>query len=332
MARAIIVPATELPSGAVARRWLDFDGDGLDDEVTHLQSPRSIRVRYRNTSLAETTFAGRDAECHPREDDCRNYRPELCDASVNLDLAGAGDVNGDGFMDALVTEDRGTDRCISPFYSGTRSFYLAFGGPDGLGSALQFVAIVGKPDLRDWQNGTRLEAGDDLNDDGYEELLEDRRLWDIAECHGYDNDRGYLSAVAYLGGPHGCAHFEVQIPRSAGLDLTPDLDGDALPEVCGYAYVGVDCFAIRGHEAVRWTLPSSCNGVALRFSGRCRSRDSLIGYSVYPQGYRAIDANRDGLMDIVSDVLLPDDSPTEVTFFGGSGGLSASRCQFRPPS
>ena len=117
----------------------------------------------------------------------------LVDASFGAEVAGAGDVNGDGYDDLAVA---------APFLSNGQSnegrVYVYHGGPAGLSNAPAWTA---ESDQTEARFGTGLASAGDVNADGYGDLAVGARLFD----NGQTNEG---QVFAYYGGP-------------AGLSLSP---------------------------------------------------------------------------------------------------------------
>lgn len=318
-ARSMVLPSEERSPGPRERRLADFDGDGLDDEVTHgREVPRTIRVRYSG-GAADTVIEQGPNFATPRDplSGCPNilsvYRSDVTD----LSLVGLGDVDGDGFVDALIAQDRRYDLCARPFWGASRSFFLALGGPTGLRTPVQRLESWSSGAFPDGATPLRILPGEDLDDDGYEDLVYASSAFNPWCAHA---DLG----VVKHGGPDRCARGSTTLSSAAhGSYAIPDIDGDGVPEVCAQDDNSVSCYTIRGRAPVLWQPPQRCLGVGLRFLAPC----DPSRYQSAPSVSYAYDENSDGYGDLRSRVELPDGTRTSATFFGGEGGLRVDRCR-----
>ena len=140
-------------------------------------------------------------------------------------MAGAGDVNGDGYADVIVG--------AQGYSSHTGRAYVYHGGPSGLSASPAFTATGEGPDNF---FGAAVAGAGDVNGDGYANV--------IVGAYGYSGETG--RAYVYHGGPSGLSASPAFTATGAATDEnfglsvagTGDVNGD------GYAnlIVGADGF------------------------------------------------------------------------------------------
>lgn len=321
--RAVIVPTAEATQRAGARRWLDFDGDGTDDVVEEGQTFGSIRVRSSTPTVPDTVIPAEPGVPVRRLDwaQCRGSMTGT--VSESLTLRPAGDVDGDGYMDALITQRMMRYTCVSPFRERTQAIYLAFGGPDGLQDTL--IRLAAAEDAGTQENWYSIVPGDDYDADGGDELLSTRGSSNFDACF-----RDFLSTSVYFAGPGHCLRSGFVLQQSAeGAVTIPDVNGDETPEVCGKHSGLWHCSSLRDRVEQRIQLPLSCAGTQLRYPVPCSGLGcgNFRSYQEVSVAMAARDINNDGLADLMSEVELPDGRRNRVTFFGGRDGLSSEQCE-----
>ena len=269
------VGPTDKPVDTAWGTILDVDGDGYADVAVGAPQAynRSGRVHvYRGgaAGLPETpswTLVG------PEDDD-------VFGAAVKS----AGDVNGDGFSDLVVTATRATMQ--------TGRAYLYLGGPDGLATepATTFVGPDGPGTYFGW---TATSLGD-INSDGYADIA-----ISAATMTG--------TVHIYYGGPRGTSSIpDLSLigPDAGGWFghslASVDLDGDGHPELAvlaAWAPDGPMAYIYRGGEHGLITPPQR----------------RPAGGGGDPQWFASGDYNGDGYVDLALGFQV---------YFGGPSGLA----------
>jgi uncharacterized repeat protein (TIGR01451 family) len=240
----------------------DVNGDGYDDIA--VGAPEHNPGIGANRGKVYVYYGGPDG---------LNITPAFTDlggtySKLGYAVAGAGDVNADGYDDVIVGAPYTwhTDPNVSV---GRVRLYL--GGPDGLTAQGGFVAYGLDDSCLGWSVG----GAGDLDSDGYDDVL----AGDICQ----DNSRGRL--LVYYGGVEGLSTSRVDIRLGneeydffgAAVDGAGDVNGDGFVDVVVGAY---------GHNSAEGTgqayvYHGSASGLsatpAITFTGR---RNDHLGYAV----------------------------------------------------
>lgn len=311
--RALEVPTSAMPAGCM-RAVVDFDGDGVEDTVTAAPLPRlEVRVRHSGAGLAERVFTAEPEVPATRSPCAPGRRVEA------LSLVAAGDVDGDGFTDAMLREARVETRCPEGDPLRAWRFGLIAGGPRGLSAEVRWSAEERTQNA--WE-AVRVEPAGDLDDDGYADLLLSRTSELLSRCTPVFGARALFGAEGMCLTPS-----EARMTAPAGAVAVCDLDGDGVEEVAAYDRDGTFALYRATERRLRLFLaPTSCQGEALRFFDRC-----IPGVMRPEADLRLLgDLNGDGLMDVESPLFDTPDARAPrgtVTFFGGGGGLREDRCR-----
>ena len=301
-------------------RFVDFNGDGVDDEIlpagdtrvateVRHSGPDGIRLLVPPTILHERGFGHwcvGSGECHL-----------LAEGPW---VTSIGDVDGDGYADALIGQPTTLHRPWGETVGRWPNLALVRGGPHGLSGPhhpvySSFVAVDRGLLL------SRYGVGDP-NDDGFEDWIE--VAWNFPRFSCGTRADGW-SMIA-LGDPERCARHTGLRHDWFGAEARCDFTGD-----------GVEDFVARGvdNRSVPYTLtgldltpPTRCGGEALRFSSQCeRSLEARD-----PHYFWANDDDHDGYPDVSTTVFVgPSDArrTAVATFAGGPEGFSPERCTLR---
>ncbi len=233
---------------------------------------------------------------------------EIANNFFGVSVAGAGDVNGDGYADVIV----GADGFSEPFTANTGRAYVYHGSPSGLSASPKIVATGEGPD--DFFGYAVAGAGD-VNGDGYADV--------IVGAYGYITNTG--RAYVYFGQPVGLSAASVlYVSGSApenyfGTSVAGagDVNGD------GYADVIVGADGYSSDTGRAYVYHGGGDGLRAfpAFTATGEATNNNFGFSVAGAG----DVNGDGYADVIVGAFgYSSNTGRAYVYHGGPGGLSAS--------
>jgi hypothetical protein len=250
------------------------------------------------------------------------------EARFGMSVAGAGDVNGDGYDDLLVG---------APGYDAGQAeegvFYLYLGGAGGIPSGGPEVAAARLE--ADWPNarlGTSVASAGDVNGDGYDDVVSGARLY---QSEGAQTNEG--EALVFLGGPGGimsggAATAHAQVQANQGDSYLGDAVGGGDVNGDGYGDVVIG--------SPRYDAPDVREGAVFVFHGgpsgiasggpeqadaqlEAEQTDAQLGTSVATS-----DVNGDGYDDVVTGAPRwsggQDKEGAVFVFLGGPAGVDGT--------
>ncbi len=264
----------------------DVNGDGLDDFVVgaHYYDKTSVDQEAGKAylyygagsgivSTAAWTFVGENAR-----------------DNLGYAVAGAGDVNGDGFADVIVGAPKNSD---AGEYAG--KLYLFYGSASGLPSTPS-LTLTGSAANDEF--GAALDLAGDVNGDGYDDIV-------VGAYHNEDVGYNAGKAYVYLGSPSGLVAPGVIIGTAerAGdeygfaVDAAGDVNNDGFDDVI----VGAHRYDIDPGNATadngKFYLYSGCiGGSAPTPMLSTTGNNNRFGRSVSSAG----DINQDGYDDVMA--------------------------------
>ncbi|MBW2541023.1 MAG: FG-GAP repeat protein [Deltaproteobacteria bacterium] len=306
--------------------------------VAELVRERRLRRRGQKSSVSYAAVAAEEAAAFARLEAAMafaNGNPVTADAqlesnqasaALGTSVAGAGDVNGDGYADVIVgapSYDAGeADEGAAFVFLGSAS-----GVPDGnpVTADAQLESNQGSAAL-----GTSVAGAGDVNGDGYADVIVGAPSYDAGEA-----DEG--AAFVFLGGASGVADGN---PSTADAQLESDQASAALgTSVAGAGDVDADGYAdviagapgyddVEAEEGAAFVFLGSASGVGdgdpLTADAQLESNqaNAALGTSVAGAG----DVNGDGFGDVIVGAPGYDDLEAEegaaFVFLGSESGIA----------
>ncbi|MBU0704519.1 MAG: integrin alpha, partial [Chloroflexi bacterium] len=242
-------------------------------------------------------------------------------ARFGVSVSTAGDVNGDGYGDVVITANG---------YDGEETnegvAFVYHGGADGLGSN---PAWTDHPTDQAYANfGRSASTAGDVNGDGYSDVVVGASWYDTGPT---DEDRDRGAVFVYHGGPAGLAdapswtvtgdrreaEFGIAV-ASAG-----DVNGDNYSDLIVGAYKYTEDYEHPRREGAAFVYHGGADGLggSPSWSGRSGQESAKFGSAV-----SSGDVNGDGYSDVVVGAYSYDGGqPYEGAFFvyhGGADGLA----------
>jgi len=294
----------------------DIDGDGYDDVIVG---------EHQNSDLG--TYAGAAYVYYGSSTGLDPTRHDQILASdgasydwFGVSVAGAGDLDGDGYDDVIVGaygEDDGG--------SNAGAAYVYYGSSGGIDLASEDKITAFDADV-DFRFGVSVAGVGDMDGDGYDDLA-------IGSV-GRDNFGALVKESVYLydGGASG-----VDIASGYEIAGTPNDDWVFGTEVFGAGDVdgdGLDDLLV-GANAPAFSPPRETGAAYVYLGGATptlnvglttatSAGDDAFGYTLGPAG----DVNADGYADIVVGAYLHEGSTVEegqvTVYYGSSTGISSS--------
>jgi len=238
----------------------------------------------------------------------------------------AGDVNGDGYADVLITTNGYDAEAVNE-----GAAFVYYGGPDGLADEPAWIA---HPTDRAFANFGRAVAVGDVNGDGYADLVVGAPCYDVApNLHSNVQDEGAL--YGFYGSAEGLSPAPDWViigdnnQAELGLSIAAgDLNGD------GYADVIAGAYKYTGEvwrEGTVFVYDGGENGLtdeAAWITHPTDQENSKFAISVAIAG----DVNGDGFSDLAigaSNYAIHPDNEHRIepggvfVYHGGPGGISS---------
>ncbi len=317
----------------------DFNNDGYSDLM--IGSPRNS-VAVDREGIVEVFYGGPSG---PSASYGWRYAGGVKAASFGASVASAGDVNGDGYDDAVIGAYRFENADETPSEG---ALYLFYGSAAGLSDCPDWMVDGGGKDSR---LGYAVQSAGDVNGDGYADVIAGAP-WHL---HAFDNEG---AAYVYYGSAEGLSAspdwvtYGGQIAASYGTDISGvgDVNGDGFDDVLvgapGYEadneqtgaaflfYGSEDGLDLTAAEILLLETPDARFGEAVSGAGDVNG-DGYADIVIGAPGYSTIDGlsvgavliyfgSEEGLAD-VADIQKTGDQ--EFAFLGNAVGSAGDANQ-----
>ncbi len=333
--------------GYVVSNAGDVNGDGFDDILVGAKA-HSVNGGYTYEGASYVVFGKASGFAVSFDLSTLNGSNGFeIDGEAAVDYSGsavssAGDVNGDGFADLLISAYNGR---VNGVYLGAS--YVVFGKASGFAANLSLSALNGSNGFRingkasgDGLGSSVASAGD-VNGDGFDDLLIGASGRDVNGINagasyvvfGRSGGFGAVLSLAALGGSNGFQiNGEAELDFAGNVSSAGDVNGDGLDDLligasgrdtngslAGASYVVFGKTSGFGANLDLSTLNGS-NG----FEINGEAPNDVSGSSVSSAG----DINGDGYADLLIGAYSRDvngvDAGASYVVFGKAGGFSAS--------
>ncbi len=241
---------------------------------------------------------------------------DQAEAQLGTAVAGAGDVNGDGYGDVVVGAP-----LFDNFQVDDGRAFLYLGSPSGLATSPAWTAAHGEAGA---QFGAAVATAGDVNGDGYADVLVGAPLFDNFEA---EKGRAFL----YLGSATGLAASPSWLKEGgqamehfgAALGTAGDVNADGYADVVVGAPLYANGQSQEGRALVYLGSPSGLSPTPA-WSGEGNQAGAKLGLSVGTAG----DVNGDGYADLIVGAPYYDNGQADegraFVYLGSGTGLAAS--------
>ncbi len=301
----------------------DVNGDGYADVIVGAPNYDSGQAdegaAFVYLGGAEGVRSGNPASAHT------TLQSDQVSAQLGFTVAGAGDVNGDGYSDVIVGS--------AGYDSGEMNEGAAFvfhGGPSGIANGNPMTANATlQSNQADADFGFSVAGAGDVNGDGYADVIVGSRFYDAGQT-----DEG--AAFVFHGGASGItsgnpstANATIQMEQAGATDISVagagDVNGDGFADVIVGAYehdIG------QSNEGAAYIFHGSASGITsgnpstANTTLQSNQDSAFLGLSVAGAG----DVNGDGYADVIVGAFGYDAGQTNegaaFVFHGGPAGIS----------
>jgi hypothetical protein len=286
----------------------DVNGDGFGDVIVG-------SYLYDNGQSDEgRAFVYLGAPAGPAVSPAWSADGNQVSANFGISLASAGDVNGDGFADALIG--------AAYFDNGQTNegrVFVYLGSPTGLPAAPSWTA---ESDQAESRFGYSVAGAGDVNGDGYSDVIVGAYLFD----NGQTNEG---RAFVYLGSSSGLAAAPAWTaePNQASAQFGSSVAGAGDVNGDGYADVVIGAVGFdngQSDEGAAYVYLGSATGLGATFAWRVEGNQAGDSFGAPVAG--AGDVNGDGFSDVLVGAWQYDNGQTDegraYLYLGSLSGLS----------
>jgi hypothetical protein len=239
--------------------------------------------------------------------------PDEVNAAFGISVAGAGDVNGDGYSDVIVGAEAATNG-----ESGEGRIYVYLGSPDGLATTPAWTV---ESDQAGALFGNPVATAGDVNGDGFSDVVVGAREYD----NGQTNEG---RAFVYHGSPDGLAPAPAWTAESGqafaafgfSVATAGDVNGDGFSDVAVSAEQFDDG---QDQEGRAYLYLGSETGLA--DTPEWTAEMNQVGAGFFLTVATAGDVNGDGFSDLILGAQQYDNGQSDegivFVYHGGSAGL-----------
>jgi hypothetical protein len=294
----------------------DFNADGYRDLL--VGSPKTTLEEEVSMEGMVQVYYGSAGGAPSLPD--RTYSGGLKGSRFGNAVTSAGDVNGDGYDDALIGAFRWQNNAADPIFPNEGAAFVYYGSFRGLAADPAWFAVSGQKDAA---FGYSAAAAGDVNNDGYADIIVGARVY----THIYNNEG---AAFVYLGSPDGTSLSpdwttyggKAVATYGHAVSGVGDVNGDGYDDVL----VGAPGYSVDGQQSGAVFLfygSESGLNLAAGWSYISPTVGARLGEAVSPAG----DLNQDGFADFL--VGMPGYAGLDGTqlstggvlvFYGGSSG------------
>jgi hypothetical protein len=279
----------------------DVDADGYDDLL--VAAPARFSDDTPSAWIYRGSSAGLDAASPQRLTPSDPLPPDAADSFASA-VAGAGDVDGDGYDDVVV----GRVAYEGSFEPAGGAAYVYYGSPTGVDRSSE-QRIPAPMDAEESLFGAQVVGAGDIDGDGYADIA--LGLEDGGAVYLYSGSAGgleELSLQTLLPPPGAEPLFAQGRPGYIGLSAAGDVDADGYDDLAVYAVAFPRTSAGTGHTG---TATPPATGAVLVYYGGPAGLDSAPGWVVEPTDpwdiqktiAAAGDVDADGHDDLLVGVL-----------------------------
>jgi hypothetical protein len=284
----------------------DVNGDGYDDVIV---GAPSFDNGQENEGRAYVYHGSATRPSLTPDWTAESDQPK---ANYAGSVAGAGDVNGDGYDDVIV----GAHTYDNEHGDEGRA-YVYHGSADGLSLTANWIA---ESDQNAARFGSAVGGAGDVNGDGYDDVIVGAEFYD----HGQTNEGGAFAFYGSADGLSTTANWTAESNRGSvnfgsAVAGAGDVNGDGYDDVI----VGADQYDNgQAFEGRAFAYHGSATGLSATANWMDESNQEFADFGNSVAG--AGDVNADGFDDVIVGAHGHGDGGRAFAYHGSAAGLSAS--------